>query len=110
MQQEHGIPPERVDVYDAWWNKRRPTRAWAARYDDEDRYDRVKELLAARAAKQLAERNAKAERERLEREAQADRLRARRSGGIAAVLLVSAMVLSLAGWAAKQPLKRYAAA
>jgi phosphate ABC transporter permease protein PstC len=29
---------------------------------------------------------------------------------IAAVLLVSAMVLSLAGWAAKQPLKRYAAA
>jgi phosphate transport system permease protein len=29
---------------------------------------------------------------------------------IAAVLLVSAIVLSLAGWAAKQPLKRYAAA
>jgi phosphate transport system permease protein len=29
---------------------------------------------------------------------------------IAAVLLVSAMLLSLAGWAAKQPLKRYAAA
>jgi len=29
---------------------------------------------------------------------------------IASVLLVSAMLLSLAGWAAKQPLKRYAAA
>ena len=29
---------------------------------------------------------------------------------IASVLLVSAMALSLAGWAAKQPLKRYAAA
>jgi hypothetical protein len=95
MDHEQGSS-ERVDVYDAWWRKRRPTRAWAARYDDEDRYDRVKELLAARAAKLLEERNAKAERERLEKEALADRVRARRSGGIAAVLTVVAILALVA--------------
>ncbi|HXW77820.1 MAG TPA: hypothetical protein VEJ20_10445, partial [Candidatus Eremiobacteraceae bacterium] len=87
---------EHVDVYDQWWRTRKPTRAWALRYDPDDRYDRVKDFVAARAAKLAQERKEKADRERLEREAEADRARAVRLRRITAVMSVFAIVLIVA--------------
>jgi hypothetical protein len=97
MIDEQGGAAERVDVYEAWWNKRKPTRAWAARYDDEDRYDRVRQLVAERGAKLREEQAARRERERLERQAHDERLRARRFGFFAAagsVIAIAAVALA----------------